>query len=136
GSGQPNDVLRQWRQPPQPRGRSGRRLRRVSYVKPPGGRNRTLLRPQGLLWRCAGVAELANALGLGPSGAEVPYRFKSCRPHFWANHASTRICVTARLNATSSNRYGVAFASWWVGPSRSSEPSAALIAYRSGISWV
>src|SRR5207302_9923219 len=31
--------------------------------------------------RCAGVAELANALGLGPSGAEVPYRFKSCRPH-------------------------------------------------------
>jgi hypothetical protein len=29
----------------------------------------------------AGVAELANALGLGPSGTEVPYRFKSCRPH-------------------------------------------------------
>ena len=29
----------------------------------------------------AGVAELANALGLGPSGAQVPYRFKSCRPH-------------------------------------------------------
>ena len=31
--------------------------------------------------RVAGVAELANALGLGPSGVNAPYRFKSCRPH-------------------------------------------------------
>jgi hypothetical protein len=27
------------------------------------------------------VAELANALGLGPSGADAPWRFESSRPH-------------------------------------------------------
>src|SRR5207247_3266458 len=51
------------------------------HCKPPGGGDRTLIRGQGLLWGPAGVAELANALGLGPSGADAPWRFESSRPH-------------------------------------------------------
>jgi hypothetical protein len=38
-------------------------------------------------WQRAGVAELANALGLGPSGVNTPYRFESCRPHVAARRS-------------------------------------------------
>ena len=39
------------------------------------------------------MAELANALGLGPSGPQVPYRFKSCRPENAESHnGSVEVC--------------------------------------------
>src|SRR5262249_7657626 len=66
-------------QPPRPQEKSGRRFLRVSSTWQSGIVR--FVSTTVYSGKRAGVAELANALGLGPSGAEVPYRFKSCRPH-------------------------------------------------------
>src|SRR5581483_1555981 len=75
--------------PPLPRVLTSPRLRRDDLLGSLAAalcRGRHVGRGGGRLYpvRCAGVAKLATAPGLGPGGAQAPWGFKSLRPHWEA----------------------------------------------------
>src|SRR5207248_11330630 len=85
-------------------------------------------RDLGLLDRRRGVEHLDPLVDPFDLREELRLEWNRHRDRDAPHRASASILSTASSSASSAKRYGVAFCSWCTGPSRSSEPAAALSA--------